>query len=200
MSFVSRYFDGKPLAELKKTITPSWSDENIKSHLDLIQVPSDATKILEVGSGIGRLLKAISSPTVKCIGYDASADMCREAATYLAGSNAEVRLCPGDGTLVATPGVFDFAFCFTVFQHIPDTKAVTRYLQSMVKALHPGGVLVAQFLNRHMAREGQPLWTYHDLDKIRDSLRGMGTSPFEEDTVTKNWTVLRYTKGAGGDI
>jgi SAM-dependent methyltransferase len=196
MSFVEEYFDGKPLAELKKTITPAWTDQNLNSHLELIRVPPNAERVLEVGSGIGRILKKINSPGVECVGFDASLSMCREASQYLKGENAVVLHCPGDGTLghLVEPGTFDFAFAFTVFQHIPDTDAVVRYLQSMVEALRPGGIVVAQFLNEHMSREGEPLWTYHDLDLIRDSLKVLGTTD-QGDTLTKNWTVLRYRKG-----
>ena len=196
MSFVRIYFDDKSLTELKKTITPSWTDESLSSHLDLIRVPPNARRVLEVGSGIGRILKRVSSPEVECVGFDASLSMCREAAHYLSGSNAAVFPCTGDGALgvEAEAGTFDFAFAFTVFQHIPDTEAVVLYLKSMVEALRSGGIVVAQFLNEHMSREGDPLWTYHDLDLIRDSLKMMGTTD-QGDTLTNHWTVLRYRKG-----
>ena len=56
--FIKPYFDGKDLEGLKKAITPNWNDNTLNMHLELINCPEDATKIVEFGCGIGRFPSA----------------------------------------------------------------------------------------------------------------------------------------------
>ena len=55
MAFVETYFDNKNLDELKTTITPNWSTENIDYHLELLKL-KDVPRTLEIGCGIGRII------------------------------------------------------------------------------------------------------------------------------------------------
>jgi SAM-dependent methyltransferase len=54
--------------------------------------------------------------------------------------------CIGSGSDLApfSSEFFDLVYSFAVFQHIPSTAVVTRYLEESARVLKPGGVLCCQ--------------------------------------------------------
>ena len=54
------HFDKNNFEDLKKVITPNWNDKNLRSHLNMMEIPEHTKRILEIGCGIGRLLKPLS--------------------------------------------------------------------------------------------------------------------------------------------
>lgn len=76
--FNKGYFDGKTGDDLRKTITPDWA--STERHLRVVNTPPEAKTILEIGCGIGRLLREIHDerPGRHCVGYDASSAMILE--------------------------------------------------------------------------------------------------------------------------
>jgi SAM-dependent methyltransferase len=177
-SFVKEYFDGKPLEELKKTITPDWSEANVERHLALLDVPEGAKKILEIGCGLGRLLVPLYDRGAEhCVGVDASQNMIAAGKVLIGKRKIDLLLCDGEGQIPFPAselrGYFDFAFSIITFQHIPNTAAVAKYLGEAYRLLRPGGQLVFQVLAADL-QPGRELWTYHEPRVLQAHLFKIG--------------------------
>ncbi|MEP6994342.1 MAG: class I SAM-dependent methyltransferase [Acidobacteriota bacterium] len=100
--------------------------------------------VLEIGCGIGRLLRPLSERVAHAVGVDVSEEMIVRAREYCAG-RPNVALHRTDGDLGFLPdGEFDFAFSHIVFQHLPRKAYVQRYLREAARLLKPGGILRVQ--------------------------------------------------------
>lgn len=111
--------------------------------LDGLTVSTDWA-VLEIGCGIGRLLKPLSRRVRRAVGVDLSEEMIRRGREYCADRpNVEHRRT--DGGLEGLPdGEFDFVFSHIVFQHLPRKAYVDRYLRDAARVLRPGGLLRIQ--------------------------------------------------------
>jgi ubiquinone/menaquinone biosynthesis C-methylase UbiE len=118
--------------------------EEIEKHLK----PGD--KVLELGCGIGRMLKHIQDKYT-CIGVDISKNMLAQAEEYLGKSAFPRHLlqaAPGD---IPVPDFsIDFLYSFLVFQHMPTLAIVRKTINEIVHALRPGG------FTRVQTTKGQP--------------------------------------------
>jgi SAM-dependent methyltransferase len=103
-----------------------------------------AWRALEIGCGIGRLLKPLSRRVASAAGVDLSEEMIRRARDYCAGCpNLELRVT--DGSALPFPDAsFDFVFSHIVFQHLPRKAYVERYFREAARVLRPGGIFRAQ--------------------------------------------------------
>jgi len=192
-SFVTEYFDNKPLDGLRRVITPDWSDKNTRYHLSLLGVPERAKRILEIGCGLGRLLIPLYDRGAQhAVGVDASLSMILEGQRLIGERNIDLVHCDGSGLIpLDRDGYFDFAFAIITFQHIPDTETVKRYLSEAHRLLRPGGQLSFQVLS-HDAKPGRELWTYHDLIALREHLVNLGFSgKWQEGNI---WAIYQGVK------
>jgi len=96
--------------------------------------------VLEIGCGIGRLLKPLSERVAQATGVDISGEMIRLGREALA-DRPNVRLERTDGDLSAVAeGSLDLVYSHIVFQHVPARTAVSRYFAEAARTLKPGGV------------------------------------------------------------
>ena len=183
-AFVTEYFVRDDLERLKKTITPDWSEDNVKNHLKLIKPHGDS--IYEIGAGIGRLLNYLKNDH-KVAGCDASEPMIKN---QYPGCN--ISLCDGKGAIPADDASFDFVFSIIVFQHIPNTEVVMNYIKEAYRILKEGGEFAFQVFSHH-ERESE-LWTFHDLDVLKGAMQDAGF----EVTINEGdrWTIFRGQKCA----
>jgi SAM-dependent methyltransferase len=101
-------------------------------------------RVLEVGCGIGRLLKPLSARVASAVGVDLSEEMIRRGREYCR-ERGNVALHRTDGSLgFLEPESFDFVFSHIVFQHLPRKAYVERYLREAHRVLKPGGLLRIQ--------------------------------------------------------
>lgn len=101
-------------------------------------------RVLEIGCGIGRLLRPLSERVARAVGVDLSEEMVRRGREYCAG-RGNVELHRTDGSLGFLPEAeFDFVFSHIVFQHLPRKAYVDRYLREAFRVLKPGGILRVQ--------------------------------------------------------
>ncbi len=96
--------------------------------------------VLEIGCGIGNLLKPISALVREAHGVDISGEMLRQAAERTKGC-ANVVLHKTEGRLDMFPdSFFDFVYCSGVFIHFPEKTLVYEYFKESARVLKPGGV------------------------------------------------------------
>lgn len=121
-----------------------------------------SAEALEIGCGLGRLVKPLSERIARVTGVDISGEMIERAREALAG-RPNVRLLRTDGDLPETPDAsLDLVYSLIVFQHVPAKAAVSRYLAESARVLKAGGVLRFQADGRP-ERRFEPLDTWHGV-------------------------------------
>ena len=99
--------------------------------------PTDT--ILEIGCGVGRVGKVLSSRCAKWIGTDISGNMIRHAAERLAGINNIELIELSTVSLKEIPdNSIDMVYCTVVFMHLYEWDRY-RYVLEAFRVLKPGG-------------------------------------------------------------
>jgi SAM-dependent methyltransferase len=130
-------------AESAEAFAASGEKDLATQVLDGLDVSPDWA-VLEIGCGIGRLLKPLSRRVRRAVGVDLSEEMVRRGREYCA-DRPNVEISRTDGGLEGLPdGAFDFVFSHIVFQHLPRKAYVDRYLREAARVLKPGGLLRVQ--------------------------------------------------------
>ena len=122
--------------------------QTVRSALDgAPALPMRAEVALEIGSGLGRVVRSLADRFDRVIGIDISEEMVTRARELVDHPGVEFRL--GDGASLAgvDDASVDLVLSFTVFQHIPDPRVIDAYLAEAGRVLRPGGVLVFQWNN-----------------------------------------------------
>ena len=119
-------------------------DEQI---LDGIKLEHAATA-LEIGCGVGRLMRPLANRLTQINGVDIAPSMIAKGRTLLSDL-PNARLEVTDGELGIFPDdSHDFVYSFVVFQHIPSKRAITRYICEAARILKTGGILKFQIDGR----------------------------------------------------
>lgn len=110
-------------------------------------LPSGRRLAVEVGSGLGRICKALSTRFDNVVGIDISPEMV-ERSTEMVG-DAHISFLLGDGHSLSgiDDEAADLVLTFTVFQHIPTVSVIEGYLREAGRILRPSGVFVMQWNN-----------------------------------------------------
>ena len=104
-----------------------------------------ARRVLEIGCGPGRLMLPLSGAVGEIHGIDISDEMISLARQMLRDvPNAYLYRGSGADLAPLSSAYFDCVYSYAVFQHIPSTAIVTRYLEEAFRVLKPGGVLCCQ--------------------------------------------------------
>jgi SAM-dependent methyltransferase len=115
-------------------------EENV---LDGLAV-SPRWSVLEIGCGMGRLVKPLSEQVARVVGVDLSEEMLRLARDYCA-DRSNVELARTDGRLdFLADDSFDFVFSHIVFQHLPRKAYAEVYFREAFRVLVPGGIFRVQ--------------------------------------------------------
>jgi SAM-dependent methyltransferase len=137
--------------------------------------------VLEIGCGLGRLLRPMGARAEEVHGVDISSEMVRQAGEALRDL-PNVHVHHTDGSLGMFPREhFDFCYSYTVFQHIPDRDAVVRYLRDAAAVLKPGGTFRFQIClggerDPRRRRGGSWLGVVFTEAELREILAGCGLS------------------------
>lgn len=103
-------------------------------------------RFLEIGCGLGRLMRPLAADCGEIHGVDISPEMVARAADYLASTpSTHVSVTEGNDLSAFAGDSFDFVYSYAVFQHIPDRSLVERYIEEAYRVLKPGGIFSAQF-------------------------------------------------------
>lgn len=201
--FAKAYWDGRAARDAHYSI---WGDPSV---IDPEQLDEDAfarsgelslrqllpfvnpkSACLEIGCGIGRILRPLAGQCARVIGVDISPEMIAKARDYMAGvSNAE--LIVGDGA--SLPGVadqsLDFVYSLLVLIHV-DKRSAYRYLREIERVLRPGGLALLQFQNM-LSPKGLELFQgvvdsdypfeFYTPEELRWLLKSVGLEVFSEN-------------------
>jgi SAM-dependent methyltransferase len=143
---------------------------------------SETAAVLEIGCGIGRLLRPFVSRVRSVAGVDISGEMIERARREFAGTpNAAFWRTDGDLAPVGT-GTIDFVFSYIVFQHVPRKRAVLTYIAEAGRVLKGGGLLRFQVDGRTV-NPLRPLDTWTGIQfgeaEMRDAMKGAGFEVLE---------------------
>jgi SAM-dependent methyltransferase len=98
-------------------------------------------RALEIGCGLGRLMRPLSAHVGEIHGIDISDEMVRGARERLRGiPNAHVHHSEGGDLAGFAAESFDLVYSYAVFQHIPSREVIFHYLREACRVLAPGGV------------------------------------------------------------
>jgi SAM-dependent methyltransferase len=116
-------------------------------------------RALEIGCGLGRLMRPLSRQVSEIHGIDVSDEMVRGARERLAGiPNAHVHHGGGADLAAFADDSFDLVYSYAVFQHIPSREVVFRYLWEARRVLAPGGVFWFQANGLPGVEEAPDTW------------------------------------------
>jgi ubiquinone/menaquinone biosynthesis C-methylase UbiE len=193
--FVSNHFNGRSIPELLETIRPNFNklnlDEDAKRHLDIIGIPKEANKILEIGCGVGRLVKKLKNNGKDVIGVDASEDMVKNSNILQDG--LDIRLCVGDGNLGFSNNTFDFVFSIITFQHIPNINAIKKYIGESYRVLNKG-YFKFQILNDQNKDSGYLLKNFHSKETLMNTMKEVGFRDVCEKKIGETWILISGRK------
>lgn len=121
--------------------------EDVHPHL------SQDMKVLEIGCGIGRLLRFFALLFDEVHGIDVSQEMIAQSKEYLAQFPNVTTHC-GNGSSLApfADQSLDFVFSYVVFVHIPEKKIIRDYVREARRVLKPGRFF--KFLVKYKSWEG----------------------------------------------
>ncbi|MCA1580385.1 MAG: methyltransferase domain-containing protein [Acidobacteria bacterium] len=158
-------------------------------------------QVLEIGCGIGRLMKAMRRRARVVTGVDISGEMIERARRELLPDDG-VRLFATDGDLREIPDrSIDFVYSFIVFQHIPSRAAVLTYLREAARVLRPGGLFRFQADGRGPRFKPPNTWSgvrfrSADLRRRLDEL-GLGVLEITAAGTQYMWVTARRERAAG---
>ena len=135
--------------------------------------------MLEIGCGLGRMTRYLAGVFGEVHGVDVSGEMIRRARERLR-SAANVRLYENNGRDLSMfpDAMFDFAFSFIVFQHIPSKDVVLSYIREAHRVLKPGGVFKFQVQGSTSASYLKaPKDTWHGVTITEEDVDGLCAEP-----------------------
>jgi SAM-dependent methyltransferase len=110
--------------------------------------PARTGRAVEIGSGLGRICRALRRHFDEVIGLDISPRMVAQAGELVQDDGITFRVSDGTTLRGVEDASVDLVFTFTVFQHIPDPAIVAGYLAEAGRVLRAGGLLVFQWNNQ----------------------------------------------------
>ena len=102
--------------------------------------PLGQSSVLDIGCGIGRILKPFSENFDSCVGIDINSQILVAAKDYVKSDNVE--FLENDGLSIPfKENRFHFVYSGGVLQHIPEIGVIMNYFNEGLRVLKVGGVL-----------------------------------------------------------
>jgi ubiquinone/menaquinone biosynthesis C-methylase UbiE len=113
----------------------------IKMFENFAFTPLNESAILDVGCGIGRILKPFSKYFKKAVGIDINSNILADAKKYI-GNIKNIELIQNDGNSIPfEENTFDYVYSGGVLQHIPDIDVIINYFHEGLRVLKTNGIL-----------------------------------------------------------
>lgn len=143
-------------------VAMKWSKGYFRAYYSKLLPADKSAKILEVGCGYGRYIKALSEMGyVDCYGIDLSDEQISYAKSVLGLSNVEQ--ADALDWLNGKEAMFDCILCLDILEHF-QTDDLLRLGKKMYNALKPGGSVIFQVPNGMSPLNPIP---YGDLTHVR---------------------------------
>ncbi len=94
---------------------------------------------VEVGCGPGRMTGVLAERFDRVVAVDVSEGMLERARSVVTEPNVDFRVVAGDRLETVEDAIADTLICYLVLQHLPERRAVLRYLEEFARALSPEG-------------------------------------------------------------
>ena len=118
-------------------------DGALRHLTDLGAMPARLDRVLDFGSGAGRLTQALAQHAAHVTGVDISPPMIETARQIDRTNNCEFILNQRADLKMFDDHTFDLVYSSLVLQHMPEAAA-TGFLREMCRVLRPGGALAVQ--------------------------------------------------------
>lgn len=112
-----------------------------------LEEPVGRALAVEIGSGLGRVCRALAERFEAVVGLDVSEEMVRRARGLVTEPGVRFEVNDGRSLRPLGDGTVDLVLSFTVFQHLPRMALVEGYIEEAARVLRPGGLLVFQWNN-----------------------------------------------------
>lgn len=116
--------------------------------LEWIGPDVNRSRFLEIGCGLGRMVRHFAGHFERVDGVDISAEMIARAKNADLPSNVVMHLGTGADLHVFEQETFDVVFSSQVFQHIAEGWVIEAYVREVARVLRPRGRAVLQFDSR----------------------------------------------------
>ena len=143
---------------------------------------------LDIGCGIGRVLKPLSPYFHKLIGIDVSAEMIVKSKSWLRDiHNVTTVETSGVDLNIFPPCYFDLVYSYVAFQHMP-RPVFNRYLEEINRVLKTQRV--SCFSNPHWSSSRRSLWktpllfVIYEYHELQDKLKHNGFSLCHKQKIT----------------
>ena len=116
-------------------------------------------RILEIGCGMGRIMRNLADDCGEIHGVDISDEMIRLGQKWLAAiPHAHLHVATDSDLRAFASDSFDVVYSYAVMQHLPDRSFFWRYLREALRVLRIGGILVTQFNGLETERLSPDTW------------------------------------------
>jgi ubiquinone/menaquinone biosynthesis C-methylase UbiE len=117
------------------------ADRQIKMFENHGDTPLNESSVLDVGCGIGRILKPFSKRFKNAVGIDING-VILEAAKEFIGNIKNIQLTKNDGISIPfEENTFEYIYSGGVLQHIPDIDVIMNYFHEGLRTLKTNGIL-----------------------------------------------------------
>jgi SAM-dependent methyltransferase len=135
-------------------------------------VPSKGV-VLEIGCGVGRMLRPLARRFEAVYGLDVSPEMISRARVRLADlPNVRVWTSNGSDLRPVKSGEVDLVISYLVFQHIPEASIVEAMIRDTFRVLKPGGIFKFQVAGRPDGEDA----ALAERQRIKDTWSGVNFS------------------------
>ncbi len=136
-------------------------------------------KVLEIGCGVGRVVKPMRERFAQVDGVDIAANMIEFARQYLGDGKQNGRLLVNNGSDLQplSDQHYDLVYSMIVFQHIRSLSVVRSYFRDVFRVLKPGGYFRLQVYDKSNAALGS--FSEEARPDVDYGMAGNGYSPEE---------------------
>ena len=136
-------------------------------------------KVLEIGCGVGRVVKPMRERFAQVDGVDIAANMIEFARQYLEDGKQNGRLLVNNGSDLQplSDQYYDLVYSMIVFQHIRSLSVIRSYFRDVFRVMKPGGYFRLQVYDKSNAALGS--FSEEARPDVDYGMAGNGYSPEE---------------------